>query len=336
MKKKLLSMTIAAAMTVSCVSAVMAADKTPSVYVNNREIFFDDQAPVILGEGTTLVPARGVFEAMGAKVDWDGEKQQVEVTSADNMTIVRIVIGDSTLRAYDMSGLFATLLSGQDFNAPETDVTLDVAPQIISDRTMIPLRAISEALDANVQWNGADYKIDIKTAKAPTVKDGIPAYSLSSSSTTVEEGETVDVYVDAENIPEGTFVSGVTATVKYNKENFEFVEAALVNGETVIEGVLGDTNPDFAENYLKSAYVTIDGEAAARADGHVLKLTFKSLNGKKGEFLLSDGYQTNLGYNTSLFVREGNTSEKYRGDDLKISTDALVINGEAVEAAPAE
>lgn len=33
------------------------------------------------------------------------------------------------------------------------DVYFDVAPQIISDRTMVPMRAIFEALSYNVEWN---------------------------------------------------------------------------------------------------------------------------------------------------------------------------------------
>lgn len=336
MNKKILSMTIAAAMTVSCASAVIAEDKAPTVYVDRSEIFFDDQEPVILGEGTTLVPARGVFEAMGAKVEWNGETQQVDVTSADNNTLVQLVIGEGTMRVYDMSGVFSAILSGQDFKAPETNVTLDVVPQIISDRTMIPLRAISEALDADVQWNGADYTIDITTANAPSVNAGVPGYSLSASSLTAAEGETVDIYVNAENIPEGVFVSGVTATVKYDKENFEFVDAALMNGDTVIEGALGVSNPDFTDKHLKSVYITIDGEAAAKTDGHVMKLTFKSLNGKKGEFSLSSGYQTRLGYNTTLLLDSLNEDGKaitYEGNSFKVSSDVIVINDEnAAEA----
>ena len=134
MKKKLLSMTVAAAMIVSC-GAAMAEEKTPTVYVNSSEIMFDDQAPVILGEGTTLVPARGVFEAMGATVEWKDETRTVEIESADHKTLVRLVIDDSTMRVYDLSGMISTLLAGQDFKAPETPITLDVAPQIINDRT---------------------------------------------------------------------------------------------------------------------------------------------------------------------------------------------------------
>ena len=150
MKKQILSISLAAALAVSCTGIAMAEDKTPTVFVNQGQIFFDDQAPVILGEGTTLVPARGVFEAMGAKVEWKEDTRTVDVTSSDNKTLIRLTIDDSTMKVFDVRGVFGALMSGQDFVAPENDVTLDVAPQIISDRTMIPLRAISEALDADV------------------------------------------------------------------------------------------------------------------------------------------------------------------------------------------
>ena len=120
---------------------------------------------------------------MGAKVEWKDETRTVEIESADHKTLVRLVIDDSTMRVYDLSGMIGTLLAGQDFKAPETPITLDVAPQIINDRTMIPLRAISEAIDANVEWNGEAYTIDIKTADAPASVEGLPGLSLSSDTT---------------------------------------------------------------------------------------------------------------------------------------------------------
>jgi len=62
-----------------------------------------------------------------------------------------------------------------------------------------------------------------------------------------------------------------------------------------------------------------------------MKLTFKSLTGEKGSFQLSNGYNTKLGYNTSLLVdsvnNAGNKSVQYEGDDLKISQAEVVING---------
>ena len=331
MKKQILSISLAAALAVSCTGIAMAEDKTPTVFVNQGQIFFDDQTPVILGEGTTLVPARGVFEAMGAKVEWKEDTRTVDVTSSDNKSLIRLTIDDSTMKVFDVSGVFGALMSGQDFVAPENDVTLDVAPQIISDRTMIPLRAISEALDAKVNWNDADYTINITTANAPSADAGVPALSLSADKLTAAKDEDVVLSVNAENLPAEKFVSGVTATVKYDPTAFEFVKAELVNGDNVIEGAIGAANPEFTYGYVKAASITVNAETAVKTDGAVMKLTFKSLTGEKGSFQLSNGYNTKLGFNTSLLVDSvsnvGNKSVQYEGDDLKISQAEVVING---------
>lgn len=334
--KKLLSMTLALALAASSTALVCADDKVPSVYVDKSEILFEDQTPVILGEGFTVIPARGVFESMGATVEWKEETKQVDVKSADKKTLIRLFIDDNTMRVFDMSDMMNTLLSGQDFEAPRKDVTLDVAPQIIGDRTMIPLRAISEALNAKVDWNGEAYRIDIETVKAPAVTEGLPEYSLSADKFTAAEGETVDLYINVKNLPEGKFVSGVSAAVKFDPASFEFVEASLVNGETTVEGALGAANPEFGEGMMKAAFVTIDAKLAAKTDGAVMKLTFKSLNGKEGAFEISKSYHTKLGFNTSLSVDdvESETSKavSYKGNDLVIDTTPVVIN--AKDAAP--
>jgi len=44
-----------------------------------------------------------------------------------------------------------------------TGVTLDVAPQIIEDRTLVPVRFIAEALGADVQWDGEKNMVIINT-----------------------------------------------------------------------------------------------------------------------------------------------------------------------------
>ena len=42
------------------------------------------------------------------------------------------------------------------------DIPLDVAPFLESDRTMVPVRAISEAFQATVDWNGHDQSVWIQ------------------------------------------------------------------------------------------------------------------------------------------------------------------------------
>jgi hypothetical protein len=337
MKKRTLSIILAATVLASS-GAVFAVDKTnPDVYVNGSLIMFDDQ-PAVIENDRTLVPARGVFEAMNAKVSWDEDLRQVEVISADNKTCVRLNIDDNVMRVYDLSDMISTLLSGENFEAPETDIELDVAPQIMNDRTMVPLRAISEAIDANVEWDGEEYNVIITTNDVPTETEGMPALSLSASSATVAAGETVDIYVNAANIPEGTYVSGVTATVQYDTESFEFVDAVLVNGDTEIASPIKAANPEFGEGLVKAIAVTIDEDVAVKTDGAVMKLTFKSINGEEGSFALSSAYDTKVGYNTSLLVEtlavegETATNEEYEGTELVISSDVLVINGADAQA----
>ncbi len=332
--KKAISVIAAAAMMCAAVSPVFAANResnTPDVFINGTKIFFADQKAVVV-DGRTLVPARGVFEAMKAKVSWDEEKQQVQIESADNNTWVRLIIDDADMKVYDMSGFMATLMAGQDFQAPETVVTLDVAPQIINDRTMIPLRAISEAIDADVQWDEDAYAVRITSEDAPVneAADGKPAYSLSADKDAAAEGETVDLYINLANLPANTYVSAVTAAVEYNKENFEYVSASLMNGDTEIQSSASADNADMDENIMKAVYVTIDEETAAKTDGKVMKITFKSLNGKEGVFSLLNSYNTEIGYDATLFAATldpENTPEKtYKGEELYVDTTPVTVN----------
>ena len=146
MKKQILSISLAAALAVSCTGIAMAEDKTPTVFVNQGQIFFDDQAPVILGEGTTLVPARGVFEAMGASVDWNEESGDI-IVSGEDITIT-MSMGSSIMKA------------------GENTIELDTPPELMSDRAMLPVRAICEVLGAVVEWDSENTTVNINTSIA--------------------------------------------------------------------------------------------------------------------------------------------------------------------------
>ena len=102
------------------------------VTVNNEQVNFADQNPVIV-DGRTLVPIRGVFEALGFEVHWHQETQTVTLTNAPY--IVVITVG---------SPVFTT--NGEEFE-------LDVPAQIINGRTMLPIRAVVESLGMAVMWN---------------------------------------------------------------------------------------------------------------------------------------------------------------------------------------
>ena len=56
-------------------TAIFANSPPVSVTVDGQQVQFDDQQPVII-DGRTLVPVRGVFEALGFDVDWDPSARQ--------------------------------------------------------------------------------------------------------------------------------------------------------------------------------------------------------------------------------------------------------------------
>ena len=106
----------------------------------------NDVAPKI-EKDRTMLPARFVAENLGAKVEWDGEKQLVTITGKnlktdENVTIL-ITIGSATVK-----------VNGK-------EIKLDSPAFIENDRTYTPIRFISEELGASVEWVEKDQKVII-------------------------------------------------------------------------------------------------------------------------------------------------------------------------------
>jgi hypothetical protein len=119
-------------------------DTDINVTVNGNTVNFRGQGPV-MSQDRVFVPLRGVFQRMGAHVDWDPSTQTV---SADRgQTHVRLTIG-----------LRTASINGQPTN-------LDLPPQIMEGVTMVPLRFVSEALGGTVDWNSQDETVMIDAGK---------------------------------------------------------------------------------------------------------------------------------------------------------------------------
>ena len=170
--KKWLCVVLAAVMVLSSVSAVVFADDEITVTVDGKQLEFD-VAPII-ENGRTLVPMRAIFEALGAVVDWDEDSKTV--TAKTESKTLLITIGENNLGIIEK--VFIPQKIKIDEDGPDTEdniaytdatvrtVPLDVPAKIIDGRTLVPIRAISEGLDADVAWN-AEEKIVSITQKTP-------------------------------------------------------------------------------------------------------------------------------------------------------------------------
>lgn len=112
------------------------------VYLNGQRLLFD--VPPVIENSRTLVPFRKIFAALGAEVQWREETRQVLATGGG--VTVELTVGQNT--AY---------INGE-------PVSLEAAPKITSGRTMVPLRLVSEALGAGVQWDPEGPAVHIRTA----------------------------------------------------------------------------------------------------------------------------------------------------------------------------
>lgn len=143
MKKKIVSMLLALAAVMSFGAAM--ADDAVTVIVNDKKLEFEEVAPFIENEHT-LVPFRAIFEAIGAEVSWDGETKTV--ISYDPATDTSVVL------QIDSDIMFVN----------ETPVTLETPAKIVNDGfTVVPVRAVSEGLKREVDWDNDTRTVTVKT-----------------------------------------------------------------------------------------------------------------------------------------------------------------------------
>jgi hypothetical protein len=141
----------AALLVIFAVAAPMgAAAQSVTVVVDGQPVQFD-QLPVVRA-GRVFVPLRGVFERLGASVVYSNG--QIDATA--HGTSVSLTIGS----------LQATV-GGR----PET---LDVAPFLVGERTLVPLRFVASALGASVNWNDSTSTVTITGGNQQPAGGGQP------------------------------------------------------------------------------------------------------------------------------------------------------------------
>jgi len=105
------------------------------VVVNEKAVVFPDQKPFVDNRaGRTFVPLRFVSEALGCQVDWDN-KTQTAIVEREG-TYIEMKIGSAR-----------PVVNGE-------TKTLDAPARVVNQRTMVPLRFVSEALGEYVDWDG--------------------------------------------------------------------------------------------------------------------------------------------------------------------------------------
>ncbi len=218
--------------------------------VNAAQIYYDDEwhtyqgniftlkvdkktinceVPPIVFNDYSVVPARDVFEAMGATVDWNALNQKVTVKYDD--TKVEVFINKRGVK-----------VNGVEKTAP-------IPAKLINGKTMIPVRFVSEALGFLVNFDSSTDTILIDTGKKETEKPTVtnpaapttkPTYDISLTKYTYSKSDDVVTaeFTFTKTVKHSAFMLKDPARLVVDTENTKF-PTTLKSAETGYDDVTG-------------------------------------------------------------------------------------------------
>lgn len=185
------------AMMVVLISPVFA--QSIRVELDGSPLSFGSVPPANVN-GRVLVPLRGVFEALGAQVDYQASTRTV--LAARGTTNLRLQIGSAT--AY---------VNGN-------PVLLDVPAQVVLGRTLVPLRFVSEAMGAQVSWNPGTQTVSIISPQVTPPPTTYPPYNPPPNNPPANQNQTVSGNVVSVNTnPASITINGDDGTHTYQLAN---------------------------------------------------------------------------------------------------------------------
>lgn len=149
MKKRILSIILAIATVF--IMAIPASASDINLVIDGTRVTNQAVAPVV-EDGRTLVPLRLISETLGADVSWNPSRREATIETAA-YTVV-FTIGSTS---YTVNG---------------ARKTLDVAPKIVNETTMIPMAAFADSIGAKVNYVASTHTatIDYFTTMTGTLK----------------------------------------------------------------------------------------------------------------------------------------------------------------------
>lgn len=275
MERRASAVALAVVLTAAAISLPAAAQSVVRVFVDGTLVAFD-QPPVIQGS-RVLVPLRGVFEQMGATVEWRAVTRTV--LAASGSTLVELQIGSRIAR-----------VNGQ-------PVTLDVPAMIIGGRTLVPLRFISESLGASVEWNAATRTVIITSGQAGGPPVGQPPAQPPRATTIRGTITNVILAQSPQDMPRIVVQSGHLAyTIRITTDTaISRVESSTGAGGSV--GVAALRPGDEVE-------VTLAGDVATRIRARFLETTGRiaAIAGGGRTVVLTDGRTITMRSEATVFL----------------------------------
>lgn len=251
------------------------ANQDISIYIDGAKLSFDSP-PTILND-RTLVPLRGVFENLGATVDWNKETRQAIVKN-EHIEVL--------LEAENQGVLFNGKIQ-----------FLDTHSTIKNDRLLVPLRFVAESLGHDVKWDNTTRSVFITTRTFdPT--------SLSSDLPSVNDRESLSQLIKY-NYHLNEYLVGRTMNgIIDGLPTFDVVEAVEEKG---MESDSSSTNDHSNTNNQEEG---VDEGDIVKTNGHQIF----SIQGNKVHIIDSNPTKPTILSTIDIPVKNGSVSNLYIED----------------------
>lgn len=292
--KKLLCSLLLCAVLAYGITVPSLADEI-TVKVDGRKL--ELSTPALLENDTAFVPMRAVFEALGMSVEWDGETKTV--TASDGEKTVKMTVGKKEIVK---DGIAAEAAA---------------APIISGDTTLVPVRAVSEALDADVEWDPDTKTVVIESAGYQEMKeawkDNVGSINLSQM-TASGEGISVDGKVIKINKGGDFTVTGTNSDAMIHIDTAGRVKLRLSG-----MSLTNTTGPAIFYENADKAFITLSKDTENFiSDGEVY-----SSDAKAAVFSASD---IEIKGGGTLSVTSASHHAIFSKDDIDIQEGTLILN----------
>lgn len=222
--------------------------------VVDGQAFTDPNMPAVSIDGRTMLPMRGISEELGCTVTWNEEARQVYAIN-DTHTIVFQIDSKTGYK------------NGETF-------TMDVPPMIVNDRTMLPVRALADALDVEVTWDDPTRTVyigDVPGGGTGTESGG----NTENTGTATQTVKLTGISVPASKSADQNFV------IQANGPISKFEEVYVSDNKVVLDFYAASNG--LAENITStnSSFVTAIRTAYHTGDGQTYTRVVFDLTGKK-------------------------------------------------------
>lgn len=272
--------------------AAISSAQTIRVNVDNDPVGFDGAQPMSIG-GRVFVPLRGVFEEMGAFVEWNPATQMV--TASKQQKRVQLKIGDES-----------AWVDGQ-------SIMMDAPARLVQGRTMVPLRFLSESLGASVQWIAPTRTVEINTGAIITNEPTRPP--INTTEMLIASGAVIPVMLEKE-LSSKTSQKGdrFTATVRSTGSDYAGLPAGTkIIGRVVSAKAKEGNNPGMLELDFRRVQLPdgrtmdIDGSLIGMDNNSVERKddgTYVAKSTRKDDRLVYAGYGAGAGLLVGLLTKK--------------------------------